>query len=447
MIFCLCALLLPVPAAPDSPQTYTIDDIGSLGVNWPDDSHAVALNNRGHITGQYLNTNGQGYVTPRAYRWDGQVMTELTHGASQGVAINDDDVVVGFKKGSFGKNQAHRWTLLGNENIHVGTMNNSSAVRVNAQGYMAGSFDSEPGTPIPLQQPFLRLDAQTTVPLIFPDGSNAWAMDLNERGDLLGNVEQDDGLPRGFIRRHNGEIELLRDHNDVAFSAMRMNNLRQVAGLSVDQSGVWNPVVVSNAGIVSLERLAPQAEVFILDFADSGDAVGMADDGTGAFVAVRWTPDGKIDELERFLPVGSGWTLQSARGINALGEICGDGIHHGQARGWRMSPAAITPSITGVVGGLAGAHHSNTIHGRGFSPLGEVVIYAGFALGNSIEPQCLQQIGIASARSLGVAIADSEGRIAFPLQLPAGLAGHELHVQAVDQAACGLTSVASQGVF
>jgi len=215
----------------------------------------------------------------------------------------------------------------------------------------------------------------------------------------------------------------------------------------MDQNGLWNPVVLSSTGVISMERLAPQADVFFLDLADSGDAVGMADDGTGTMVAVRWYPDGKIERLESFLPVGSGWTLHSARGINALGEICGDGIHHGQARGWRMSPAATTPSITGVVGGLAGAHHSNTILGRGFSPLGEVVIYAGFALGNSLEPQCLQQIGIAAARPLGVAIADSEGRIAFPLQLPAGLAGHELHVQAVDQAACGLTSVASQGVF
>lgn len=447
MIFCLFALALPGPAAPDSPQIFTIDDVGSLGVNWPDDSHAVALNNRGHVTGQYLYTNGAGFVTPRAYRWDGHSMTELTTGASFGAAINDQDIVVGFKKGFGGKSQAHRWTLQGHENIHVGSLNGSTAVMVNAQGEMAGSFDSEPGSPLALRQPFLRLDEQTTVPLGFPDGTNAWAMDLNERGDLLGNIEQEDGLPRGFLRKSNGEIELLPDFGGGSFSALRFNNLRQVAGLSRDQAGDWHPVVLTQSGTIHLDRLAPQAEVFVLDFADTGDAVGMADNGTGTFVAVRWYPDGKIEELEGLLPGGSGWTLSAARGINALGEICGDGLHHGQPRGWRMSPATTAPSITSVVGGLAGSEMTNTILGRGFSPMGEVAILGGFALGTSLDPQCLQQIGIAQARNLGVAIADTDGRISFSLNLPLRMAGHELHVQALNRAACDISPVASQEVF
>jgi len=447
MLFCLFALALPAAAAPDSLQTYTVDDIGSLGPNLPDDSHATAINNRGHVTGYYLHTNLLGFSTPRAHRWDGQNMTALSNGLSHGNAINDQDTVVGFKKGIGLGTKAHLWELTGERNLHVGALDSSDAVAINAQGEIAGSYDAEVGIPLARRQPFLVLDAVSTVTFGLPSGSHAWAMDINERGDLLGNLEQANGQPRGFLRRADGSLEFLPDLGGGAFSAMRLNNRGHVAGLSMDSTGFWHPVILSPQGLVELDALVPGGEVLILALDDQDRAVGMARNALGQEVAVHWQTDGRVEDLNHAVLGGSSWNLTRATGFNRLGEICGDGVHNGEMRGWRLSPAAVGPTITGLVGGRAGAENNNQVLGRGFRPNGDVVLYGGFAIGTSVEPLCQATLAIAHARTLGTATADDEGRFRFDVSLPIGVSGHALHLQALDVVGCGLTPRSSQVVF
>ena len=72
--------------------------------------------------------------------------------------------------------------------------------------------------------------------------------------------------------------------------------------------------------------------------APDGRIVGSATDASGTSRAVLWTPDGQLFDLNDRLPTGSGWRLETARAINARGEIVGQGIFHGRHRAFLLRP-------------------------------------------------------------------------------------------------------------
>ena len=47
---------------------------------------------------------------------------------------------------------------------------------------------------------------------------------------------------------------------------------------------------------------------------------------------------GKIKDLNKQIPSGSGWTLLSAYGINDSGQIVGEGTHNGKQHGFLLTP-------------------------------------------------------------------------------------------------------------
>jgi hypothetical protein len=48
-------------------------------------------------------------------------------------------------------------------------------------------------------------------------------------------------------------------------------------------------------------------------------------------------------DLNTLIPVGSGWLLQEATGINASGDICGYGVIGGQTHAFELKP---TPELS-----------------------------------------------------------------------------------------------------
>jgi probable HAF family extracellular repeat protein len=47
---------------------------------------------------------------------------------------------------------------------------------------------------------------------------------------------------------------------------------------------------------------------------------------------------GKMKDLNKLIPTGSGWVLTEADGINASGQIIGMGTHSGQEHGYLLTP-------------------------------------------------------------------------------------------------------------
>jgi uncharacterized membrane protein len=59
--------------------------------------------------------------------------------------------------------------------------------------------------------------------------------------------------------------------------------------------------------------------------------------GIGAGFAFIWS-QGKIADLNSFLPTASGWVLNGATGINDFGQIVGNGVHNGLDRAFLLTP-------------------------------------------------------------------------------------------------------------
>jgi uncharacterized membrane protein len=60
----------------------------------------------------------------------------------------------------------------------------------------------------------------------------------------------------------------------------------------------------------------------------------------GSVTAVRWV-NKHIQNLNDLIPAGGGWQLLCARSINRRGEIVGDGLYHGRARGFVLVPLGL----------------------------------------------------------------------------------------------------------
>ena len=69
---------------------------------------------------------------------------------------------------------------------------------------------------------------------------------------------------------------------------------------------------------------------------DSGVVVGQSD-FQGTYHAFVYS-GGKMKDLNKLIPAGSGWVLLQAFGINNAGQIVGTGTHNGQSRGFLLSP-------------------------------------------------------------------------------------------------------------
>ena len=95
----------------------------------------------------------------------------------------------------------------------------------------------------------------------------------------------------------------------------------RILGVSIDES------LLAPAEKTMLEDLIAAA------INDAGDVVG-----TSGGRAVVWQA-GAIQDLNLALPRTSGWRLESASGINNLGQIVGTGTHDGLTRAFLLTPS------------------------------------------------------------------------------------------------------------
>jgi probable HAF family extracellular repeat protein len=84
----------------------------------------------------------------------------------------------------------------------------------------------------------------------------------------------------------------------------------------------------SFGGLPLMNALGINNKTEIVGEADSGDLDGRA---------FLWR-QGKLTDLNSFLPPDSGWQLNGAHAINDAGEIVGYGVHDGGSHAFLMVP-------------------------------------------------------------------------------------------------------------
>ena len=333
----------------DTPPRYSVTDLGSLGGR---ECAATGLNNSGQVVGgadTARHGKGPEFIT-NVFVWqnghmkavqglDGShafVVSVNARGQMAG-AYSPDPLKASFAAALF--TLGGKVTLLGGFPSKQHGYSLSQAEAVNAKGQCVGISNN---------QAFF-WTAGRLKKLSPPKGYTAAdASSVNDFGAAAGKANK---IGRGKTATHaiywnpagaGKDLGVLAGYKDSI--ARGINNKGQVAGwVGVSggtpgrgltfhyQAFLWQNGTLRGLG--SIPRL-PDSKASALN--DRGQVVGNAYHKTDE-AALLWQ-NGKVYELNKLVPPGSGWKLQNALVINNQGWIVGNGIHNGIRRGFVLIP-------------------------------------------------------------------------------------------------------------
>jgi probable HAF family extracellular repeat protein len=319
------ATAVAAPAA--AATTYTITDLGSLGLGTSDGS---AINATGQVTGtSYLSTlvptpscppvYGNTKKTCVEHPWHAFVysngqMTDLgTVGGgdfSAGSAVNLSGQVAGGSATRNGGSDAFFWN--GQKMIDLGQQaplngSDSGANGINGSGQVVGQY----GTNNNPQHAFLYSNGTITgLPEpSFNSGASCEADAINNTGQIAGSCTDTSGTAH-LVLWHNGavtDLGTLGTPGSVTFAqAISINNKGQIAGtVFTTGAGTSEGFLYSNGTITSL------GSFLAASINDNGVMVGGPSIDNG----------GTVQNLNTLIPAGSGYQIQDATAINDNGQI------------------------------------------------------------------------------------------------------------------------------
>jgi probable HAF family extracellular repeat protein len=154
-------------------------------------------------------------------------------------------------------------------------------------------------------------------------GMASQANAVNDAGQITGWANTSFGATHAFRSGGAGQLHDLGTlAGDIASYGTAINALGQVVGYSVASDGTSRAFITDAFGTM---RPLGGGSTVAYGINSPGAAVGEIDLGGGLSHAVLWDSSGTLFDLNQFLSPSSGWTLESARGINDMGQIAGYG--------------------------------------------------------------------------------------------------------------------------
>jgi len=332
-LVCLCLAAASVCSAQTS---YSVTDLGTLNTNGY--SVAKGINATAQVTGAAGVNNSN---TSEVFRYAGGTMTSLgTLGGQSGIGngINLSGQIAGYSTDSLGAYRA--FISSGNSLIDIGDLGGGSAVAyaINDSGEVVGSAVTADGS----NHPFLYSNGVMTDlgTLGSPKGSSWWnsAQGINNSGVVTGTSYDATGGFFGFVWR-NGKMIKMGTLGGPWSQAYAINNKGQVTGLAYTTNGSAH-AFIANCPTCQLKDLGTIAgstsSVWGFAINDSGVVVGQST-FQGTYHAFVYS-NGKMKDLNKMIPAGSGWVLIEASGINSAGQIVGSGTHNGRSRAFLLTP-------------------------------------------------------------------------------------------------------------
>lgn len=408
-------------------QAYAIDDIGLLGATGSESSQASSINNAGAVVGHASTLQGGSPAVFPVY-WSGGTLAKLGTWSGFAYAINQSALSGGTASFPF---VARFWSDPSHSGTTVSIGSISDSIRdINYYGEMVGY--TQTGTTLPITADgFFRSAGGTVTTFSGLGGGFTAAYGVNDLQILCGKSTNSSGQYHGFIKTSLGSITDVGTIGGSTSSMVRINNLGYAVGSSGDGSGLFFPVYysVSGASLTTMPILSSTDEGNALDVNELQSAVGHCIDSGGLTYACIWpsVTGGTVLDLNSLIPTGTGWVLQSATGINDLGEITGVGTLNGVQHGFRLRPTSI-PVYSGIQPIIPSA--TGTLSTYGFTSGATVYFVYGTTTGSTAISGCTTTIGIASPTLLGTATADSTGRAHLTATMPSGSSGVTVYSQA-----------------
>jgi probable HAF family extracellular repeat protein len=330
-------LLLTAASTVCPAQTsYSITDLGTIHTSGY--SLARGVNLTAEITGA-AGTDNPNQSGVFVYS-DGEMTSLGTLGGNSGIGngINASGRVAGYSTNSSG---TYRAFLSSGKTLNdIGDLGGGSAVAygINDAGQVVGSAVTSDGS----NHPFLysggkMIDLGT---LGSPKGSDWWnsAQGVNNSGVVTGTSYDAQGNFFGFVWK-NGKMTKMGTLGGAWSQAYAINSSGQVAGLAYTKNGSAHGFI-ANCATCALKDLGTFAgstsSVWAFGINDSGVVVGQST-FQGTYHAFVYS-GGKIKDLNKMIPSGSGWVLIDAEAINASGQIVGMGTVKGQEHGYLLTP-------------------------------------------------------------------------------------------------------------
>jgi len=221
--------------------------------------------------------------------------------------------------------------------IDIGDLGGGSAVAyaLNDAGQVVGSAVTTDGS----NHPFLYSSGQMTdLGTLGSRDSGEWntATGINKFGVVVGTSYDPHGNFFGFIWR-NGTMTKMGTLGGAWSQGYAVNNKNQITGVAYTANGSAHAYLATGGVLKDLGTISgPTSTTWGFGINDAGVVVGQStfQSTYHAFVYSA----GKMKDLNKMIPVGSGWALLSANGVNNAGQIVGEGLHNGKQHGFLLTP-------------------------------------------------------------------------------------------------------------
>jgi probable HAF family extracellular repeat protein len=274
----------------------------NLGLLEPGDvSVAAAISSSGESAGYEYFSSTPGN-TAHAWIFSNGVLTDI-HSASlfpqgtKALGVNSSGVVVG--EGDLTSSSFHAFVYANGQMVDIGPPGSlqASAIAINDAGQIVGNYYTAPGN----TGPFVYANGKFTY-LGQPSGTTVNAMGLNSVGQVAGTIYFNNGFPPHAAVFSNGVWTDLGAFSGVATHGAGINTAGEV-------------IATAFFPVQSYHPFRPGKHVALI------------------------ARNGSLQDLNKSIPSGSGFTLTDAIAINDGGEILCDGTNAtGQKRAVLLSP-------------------------------------------------------------------------------------------------------------
>lgn len=373
-------------AALSTGETYTIEDLGTLGGAW---SQAYGVNANGWVVGVSLTSDAKQH----AFLWtpeDGMMDISTSEWTfSRAEAVNDYGMVVGWGT-TTGGIRAWKWTAeTGIVSMGAPSGHSSSyAFNVNDVGEIVGMALDSYG----VWHAIVWTSPTNLTVLGSLGGSASRALDINEDGRVAGKSTTSASLSRAVVWVPLNPIINLGTLGGAYSEALGINDLNQVVGWANDASQRARPFLWPVGGeMTDLGTLGgDDGEAWEIN--DGGFIVGDSEVMPGAIDrhATLWTTNGEVLDLGVLTNSGESF----ARDINATGTIVGFattalGDHH--AVRWVRGEGGTPPSVAEIMVDLEALvrelrDYGNLNRGNGNALLSKIYSATGMINDGKLKP-------------------------------------------------------------